>query len=181
MRPSRDIFKGFRECYSSVLKAIVANVAVSGIMMGIPSYFLLFAYLFQNYSLPYTKETIVFQATTSGYFYTMLAFTIFAWILALLAIKFHSPTILNMCSFGHSAVGSWWLVNFVILFFAGWSYIPAHYMFAILLGCITPAIIWHINADVIRAYKRKLVEIIETEHKALAQMDQAFVTGAEKV
>jgi hypothetical protein len=79
-----------------------------------------------------------------------------------------------MCAFGHSAVGSWWLVNLGILMFAGWSYLPVRMVFLFMISILTPAIVWHITADIIRKYKEKLIEQIQAHTQALAAQEVAF-------
>ena len=70
---------------------------------------------------------------------------------------------------------SWWLVNFAIIFMGGWSYIPPRIMILILMGIIIPGIIWHLTADIIRAYKHKLIEEIASASLA------SQAVGADKV
>lgn len=177
----RDLCKGFRECYNAVLNAIVMNRIVAGICMGLPTYFLLSAILFQRSVITFLPERVYIENSVSGPFYTLLSFTILAWILELIGIKWVLPNLLNICAFCHAAVGSWWLVNLIIVFFAGWSYIPFTLMFTVLFALATPSIIWHITGDIIRAYKRKIINTIANHNQALAQQSEAFNIGDEKV
>ena len=87
------------------------------------------------------------------------------------------PNVLGIMAFGHSAIGSWWLVNFAIIFIGGWSYIPAGIMMLILMGIIIPGILWHLTADIIRAYKHKLIDEIASASLA----SQAVGAGTDKV
>jgi membrane-bound ClpP family serine protease len=151
-----------------VLKAVVANPIVAGILMGIPIYFLLTVLLLNGTKVTFTAEFFTFENNAAGPFYTLLGLAIFAWMLELVALKFMIPTLMGICGFGHSAVGSWWLVNFAILFLGGWYYIPIRIMFIILLNVLTPAIIWHITGDIIRASKEKLIKDIEEQNKGMA-------------
>ena len=163
------------------MAAIVQSPIIAAAMMGIPVYFLLFCLLTYN-SRVYTF--VQYSASTST-FYTILAFATVGWFTELVAIRLSMPNLLHFCAFAHAAIGSWWLVNFVLLFFAGWSYIPADLMFILLIGLLAPAAIWHITGDIIRAYKRKLIAQIENHHRALAQQAEAFtaadVIGEPKV
>jgi hypothetical protein len=163
----RDICKGFRDCYASVLKAVVANDWVAGVCMGIPTYVLLFCLLWKDSVMFFPAEYVGIQSSVSAPFYTLLAFTAFAWLLELIGIRWMMPALIGMCAFCHAAVGSWWLVNFCILGFAGWSYIPLRLMVVVLLGFLTPAIVWHITGDILRAYKERLIEDIALAHTAL--------------
>jgi hypothetical protein len=177
--PPRDLCRGFRECYNAILKAVVANPHVAGFCMGIPTYFLLSALLFQGTMLSFVPEAVYFQTNLSAPYYTILALNIVAWILELIAVHKMLPNLLGICAFCHTAFGSWWFVNFVILFLAGWYYIPFRVMFAVLLSILSPAIIWHITGDVLRAYKKKLIDEIVSHSQALAQQEVAFVTDPE--
>ncbi len=182
--PPRDLCKGFRECYKAVMKAVVLNPIVAGFCMGIPTYFLLSGLLFKDSILVFTPESQYLQNSVSGPYYTLLAFTILAWFIELLGIKFKMPNLLSLCAFCHAAIGSWWLVNFVIIFFAGWSYIAFRLMWVVLMGLLTPSVIWHITGDIIRAYKKKLIDEIAGQCVALAQQEIAFrdvEIGAGKV
>ena len=173
----RDLCRGFRECYTAVLKAVVMNPIVAGVAMGIPVYFLLSALLWQGSIVQFMPEFIYVQQNASAPFYTVLGFTTFAWILELVAIKMMLPNILGICAFCHSAIGSWWLVNLVVLFFVGWAYVPLRLMFILLLSVMSPAIIWHITGDIMRAYKRKLIDEIAAHHTGLAAAGDQFISG----
>ena len=156
----RDICKGFRECYNAVMKAVVANAIITGVLMGIPSFYLVTGLLMHGTVITYSPEYISIANNASGPFFVLLGFTLLAWVIGCLAIKFMMPTALGIMAFGHSAIGSWWLVNFAIIFMGGWSYIPPRIMILILMGIIIPGIIWHLTADIIRAYKHKLIDEI---------------------
>jgi hypothetical protein len=177
----RDLCKGFRECYNAILRAIVINPVIAGICMGIPTYFLLSILIFQRTTLVFVSEYAYIQNTVTGPFYTLLSFTILAWCVELIGIKWMMPNLLNICAFCHAAVGSWWLVNLTIVFFAGWSYIPFHLMFTVIVALAAPSIIWHTTGDIIRAYKRKLVDTIALHRQSLAQQSEAFTIGTDKV
>jgi len=172
-RTPKDYCKGCRECYGGILQAVVKNPIIAGIMMGIPSYFLLSAVLFDGTMIIY-PELYAIKSNITAPFYTLMGFTIVAWLIELIGIKMMLPNLLNLCAFGHSAVGSWWLVNLGILMFAGWSYLPVKMVFLFMLSILTPAIIWHIAGDIIREYKRKLIEQINLQSQALAQQEIAF-------
>lgn len=169
-----------------MMAAIVQSPIVAAIAMGLPVYFLVLTliaynsqmYIYINYN---TSPTIL---------YTIFAFTAAGWFIEIVGIRLAMPNLLHFCAFAHAAIGSWWLVNFIIIFFAGWSYIPANLMPVLLIGLLSPALIWHVTGDIIRAYKRKLVTQIESYNRALAQQGEAFtavdmtnihVTGAPKV
>jgi hypothetical protein len=177
-RIPKDYCKGCRECYGGILQAVVKNPIIAGIMMGIPSYFLITALLFDGSTIIY-PELYAIKSNVTAPFYTLMGFTILAWIVELIGIKMMLPNLLNLCAFGHSAVGSWWLVNFGILLFAGWSYLPVRMMFIFMLSILTPAIVWHITADIIRKYKEKLIEEINLESQALASQEIAFSQDIE--
>jgi hypothetical protein len=172
-RTPRDLCKGCRECYNGILQAVVKNPIVAAIMMGIPSYFMISCLLFDGITI-INPEYYAMKNTIVAPFYTLLGFTIAAWIVEIIAVHWMLPNVLSMCAFGHSAVGSWWLVNLGILMFAGWSYLPVKMVFLFMLSILTPAIIWHIAGDIIREYKRKLIEQINLQSQALAQQEIAF-------
>lgn len=173
-RPPRDLCKGCRECYKGVISAVVKQPIVAGFMMGIPSYFMLSTLLFDGTVINFFPEYYSIKSSVSAPFYTLLGFTIAAWIAEMISMKFMLPALMSLCAFGHSAVGSWWLVNFGILLVAGWSYIPIRMMFVLMLGVLTPAVVWHITGDIIRGYKQKMVEEIQMVSASLAQQAEAF-------
>jgi hypothetical protein len=173
----RDFCRGFRDCYTAILKGLVINPIVGGIMMGIPSYFLITIILGHSSFANYYPIGSVYLSPV----YTLFGLTVIAWFLELISIKFHLPNLLGFCAFCHSAIGSWWLVNFVIIFLAGWYYLPLNMIFIALMSFLVPSLIWHITGDIIRAYKDKLVEEIATIHRELeaprfvSQMDNTTV------
>ena len=173
-RNPKDLCKGCRECYNGIIIAVVKNPIIAAIMMGIPSYFMLSAMLFDGTTIMY-PEFYAIKNNISAPFYTLLGFTIAAWIIEMIAMKMMLPNLLSMCAFGHSAVGSWWLVNFGILIFAGWAYVPLKVMFMLMLGILTPAVVWHITADIVRGYKQKLINEIQQVASSLAAQDSVFV------
>lgn len=177
--PPRDICKGCRECYSGVLKAIVQNPIVAGLCMGIPTYYLLLGLLFHNSIVSFVPEGLYISTTISTPYYTIIGLTIFAWLLELIAMKRMLPSLLSICAFGHAAFGSWWLVNLVILFFAGWYYIPFRIMILLLSSIVTPVVIWHITGDILRAYTQKMIDDIANHHRSLASQDAAFSQDPE--
>ena len=142
--------------------------------MGIPTYFLITSMLFHGTIITYSPEYISIASNASAPFYILLAFTAFAWIIELIGIYTKSPTLLGLFAFGHAAVGSWWLVNFAIIFIGGWSYIPLRIMFILLLSILTPAVVWHITGDIIRAHKNKFIEEI-AEHTLASQADPVVI------
>lgn len=174
----KDNCKGCRDCYNGILTVLIKSPIIAGIMMGIPSYFLLSCILFDGTTFLY-PELYSIKSTITGPFYTLTGFTILSWLVELVGIKMMLPNLLILCAFGHSAVGSWWLVNFVILLFAGWSYLPVRFMFIYMITILIPAIIWHITADIIRKYKEKLIEQINRETQALSQQEIAFSTEVD--
>ena len=175
-RNPRDLCKGCRECYNGILHSVVKNPIIAAIMMGIPSYFMIFCTLFDGVTVMY-PEFYAMKSNIVAPFYTLLGFTISAWIIEMIAMKFMMPSVLSMCAFGHSAVGSWWLVNLGILVFAGWSYLPVRMVFVFMFSILVPAIVWHITADIVREYKRKLIEQINQQTQALANQEVAFTGG----
>jgi hypothetical protein len=177
-RTPKDYCKGCRECYNGILEAVVKNPIIAGIMMGIPSYFLISCLLFDGSTIIY-PELYAMKSNITAPFYTLMSFTILSWLIELIGIKMMLPNLLNLCAFGHSAVGSWWLVNFGILLFAGWSYLPIRMMFIFMLSILTPAVVWHITADIIRKYKEKLIEQITLQSQALAAQEIAFSSDVE--
>lgn len=177
----RDVCRGFRECYAAVLRAVAANDWVAGACMGIPTYYLLSSFLFKDTILYFPAEYTGLQASLSSPFYVLLGFTAFAWLLELVGIRWMMPALIGVCAFCHAAVGSWWLVNFCILAFAGWSYISYRIMVLVLLGFLTPAIVWHITGDVLRAYKERLIADIAGRRRALAAQEVAWTPGDPEV
>ena len=173
-RTPRDLCKGCRDCYTGIIGAIVKSPIVAGIMMGIPSYFMLCSLFFDSSVISFFPEYYAVKSSVTAPFYTLLSFTIVAWILEMVAMKMMMPNLLSMCAFGHSSVGSWWLVNFGILIFAGWAYVPARIMFLLMIGVLTPAVVWHIIGDIIRGYKLKMIEEIQTVSRSLAAQAEAF-------
>ena len=173
----RDICKGFRECYNAVMKAVVSNAIITGVLMGIPSYYLITGLLMHGSVISYSPAYVSIANNASGPFFTLLGFTLLAWVIGCVSIKLMMPNVLGIMAFGHSAIGSWWLVNFAIIFIGGWSYIPAGIMMLILMGIIVPGILWHLTADIIRAYKHKLIDEIASASLA----SQAVGTGEDKV
>ena len=179
----RDTFRPCRIGYSNLLKSIVANPVVSGFAMGLPTYFLL-GILGWALSI-YSKYPVYYSyLNNSAYatFYTILAFTILAWIIEIISIHYMMPNIIGICAFCHGAIGSWWLVNFVILFFIGWMYLPIGSIFGGFLLLLIPAIVWHITGDIIRAYKEKLIETIaELNRTGLAAQASAVIIEGEEL
>jgi hypothetical protein len=143
-------------------------------MMGIPSYFMLSSMLFDGSIISFFPEYYAVKSSVSAPFYTLLSFTIVAWVLEMIAMKAMMPNLLSMCAFGHSSVGSWWLVNFGILIFAGWAYVPIRVMFVLMIGVLTPAVVWHITGDIIRGYKQKMIDEIQMVSRSLAAQAEAF-------
>jgi hypothetical protein len=174
----RDLCKGVRECYTAILRAVVMNSWIAGACMGLPTYFLLAGISFQSSLITLYPGYSHVVTSASGPFYTVFTFTVLAWLVELAGIRWKLPNLLHMCAFGHAAVGSWWLVNLVILFFAGWYYIAFGMMWKLLSALIAPAVIWHITGDIIRAYKQKLLDEIANHQAALAQQGEAF-TGRD--
>lgn len=153
--------------------AIVQSPVIAGVLMGLPVYFMLLCIAaFHSNLYVYVNYT-----TSTGPIYTLFAFTLVGWIIELIGIRWTLPNLLHICAFSHAAIGSWWLVNFVILFFAGWSYLPANLMTIALIGLLAPSGIWHVTGDIIRAYKKKLIAQIENHHRALAQQAEAFTAS----
>lgn len=149
--------------------------------MGIPTYYLCSSFLFKDAIFYFPAEYTGLQASLTSPFYVLLGFTAFAWALELVGIRWMMPALIAICAFCHAAVGSWWLVNLCILAIAGWSYIPFRLMFIVLLGFLTPAIVWHITGDILRAYKERLIEDIAGRRIALAQQEVAFSTEDPEV
>ena len=153
--------------------------------MGMPTYFLLFVLAFQGTAISFIPEYVYIQSNATSAFYALFGLTFFAWILELVAMKMVLPNLLSVCAFSHSAVGSWWLVNFCIVAFAGWSYVPIRVMFLLLLSVLIPAVIWHITGDILREYKQKLLDEIARRAQGLAAQDQILeeqgIRGAAKV
>jgi hypothetical protein len=170
MNRQRDYCKGLRNFYNAVLKAIVRSPLLSGLVMGLPTYFLLGGVITGSTLMP-------FFSSMSAFVFSLLGFTILSWVLELWAIRKTLPNLLHACAFFHSAIGSWWFVNFFILLFAGWRYIPFSMMWNVLWLVLTPSLIWYVTGDVIIAYKRKQIAEIE----ASQHIDQQFIVGAEKV
>jgi hypothetical protein len=177
-RRPKDLCRGCRECYTGILHAIVQNPIIAGIMMGIPSYVMLSCLLFDGVTMIY-PELYALKNNITAPFYVLMSFTILAWFVELIGIKMMLPNLLSLCAFGHSAVGSWWLVNFGILIFAGWSYLPVRMVFLFMISILTPAVVWHITADIIRKYKEKLIEQIQAHTQALAAQEVAFSPDIE--
>ncbi len=163
--PPRDLCKGPRKFYNAILNAIVASPLLSGLFMGMPTY-ILFSSLLAGASI------IPFYSAASTFVISLFVFTICSWLLELWAIRKTLPNLLAICGFCHSAIGSWWFVNFVLFCFAGWKYIPIELMARLLTLLLTPSIVWHVTGDIIRAYKKKQL----TDIHATQQIDQAFVS-----
>jgi hypothetical protein len=145
-----------KECYGIVLKGIVANPYIAGVFMGIPSYVALSG-------LNWMGSVFSYVSMSGGAmysYYTLLGITLGFWLLELASIYYMLPNVLAFCAFCHSAVGSWWLVNFVIMMCIGWHYVPIMLIFYAFIAILSPAIIWHLTGDIIRAYKDKMLEDI---------------------
>ena len=153
-----------KSCYGSVLKGVVKSPIIAGLCMGIPTYFILsgLGWMGSVFNIMYMNV----NASVMSSYYAILGFTIGFWILELVSIYYILPNVMAFCGFCHSAIGSWWLVNFFILLFVGWRYIPLSTIFVAFLGVLAPAIIWHITGDIIRAYKNKMIERIEEVNSA---------------
>ncbi len=162
--PPRDLCKGPRKFYNAILNAIVQSPILSGLCMGMPTYFL-FTSMITGASI------IPFYYAASTFIISLFVFTILSWILELWAMKKTLPNLLAFCGFCHSAIGSWWLVNFILFLFAGWKYIPLDFMARLLTLLLTPSIVWHITGDIICSYKKKQY----SEIHAAQQIDQAFI------
>lgn len=145
--------------------------------MGIPTYYLISGLLFDGSTFFFHAEYTFVKNTITAPYYTLLSLTILAWIIELAGIRWNLPNLLGICAFCHAAVGSWWLVNFVIIGLAGWSYIPMRMMAIVLLAIMIPAVIWHITGDIIRAYMKNVLEEIERTSHGLAAAGEAFVVG----
>lgn len=172
-RQHRDLCKGIRRLYNAILKVIVSSPLLTGFLMGMPTYFLLTGTI-AGFSV---LSIIPLFSYVSAYVISLLAFTILSWILELWAIKKVLPNLLHFCAFFHSAIASWWFVNFFIFLFAGWKYIPMGAMWNVLMLLLTPSMIWYVTGDIIVAYKRKQLAEIEVAQN----IDKEFIVGAEKV
>jgi hypothetical protein len=173
-RTPKDLCKGCRECWNGILRAIVSNPYIAGLCMGIPTYFLSFALIFQDSMVVFLPEYYYIKTSATGPFFTLYGFTILSWIIECIGIKLVLPNLLSTCAFFHSAIGSWWFINLFIVLFAGWAYIPMRMMFVVLIGVLTPSIIWHLTGDIIREYKRKLINEITLNSQSMANQDAIF-------
>lgn len=167
----RDLCKGPRELYGVVLKTLVIHPVLAGVLMGLPTYFLAIIAIIKSIAIFRSEFMFIQTAATTGPFYTLLGFTVVAWAIEIASIKFVLPNVLHFCGFCHSAIGSWWLVNLFIIFFAGWTYIPVGYMFPVLISAFVPAVIWHITADIIRAYRLQIIEGLLAPQPLAQQVD----------
>ena len=147
-----------RDCYGRALKTIVKSPIIAGLCMGIPTYIILsgLGWMGSVFGMMYMNV----NAGVMSSYYAILGLTVAFWFAELASIYYSMPNVMALCGFCHAAIGSWWLVNFFILLFVGWRYIPMSSIFLSLIGVLTPAIIWHMTGDIIRAYKRKLIEEI---------------------
>lgn len=158
----RDLCKGVRGCYKAILKTLVIHPILAAIFMGLPTYFLGVIAIIKAFAIFQPEFMLIQAAATTTPFYTLLGFTAVAWAIEIASIHLVLPNVLHICGFCHSAIGSWWLVNFCIIFLVGWTYIPSNYMFAVLVASFVPAIIWHITADIIHAYRVKMIESLSS-------------------
>jgi hypothetical protein len=85
-------------------------------------------------------------------YYTLLGITLGFWLLELVSIYYMLPNVLAFSAFCH--------VNFVIMMCIEWHYVPTYIIVYALIGILSPAIIWHLTGDIIRAYKDKILEDI---------------------
>ena len=165
MRESpQDNCETCKSCYGNVLKNIIANPYVAGIFMGIPTYTLISGMNWVN------SATLIISMTSAGMssYFTVLGVTTTFWILELASIYYVMPNMLAFCAFCHSAIGSWWLVNFFIVMCIGWHYVPFSLIFYAFLGMLSPAILWHVTGDIIRGYKDKMLEDINLVNSRVA-------------
>ena len=161
-----------KSCYGSVLKGIVKSPIIAGLCMGIPTYVILSGLGWMG--IVFNMISVNSGAMSS--YYAILGFTIGFWILELVSMYHMMPNVMAFCGFCHSAVGSWWFVNFIILLFTGWRYVAVNTMILALLGVLTPAIIWHMTGDIIRAYKNKMIAQID-ELNSAPLASSAYVTA----
>jgi hypothetical protein len=157
MTQTKDFCYGCRRCYESTMNATAENKVVACILMGIPTYYLALGWMFQDALL----EFIGNSRTSSGPIIVVFVLNAIGWALEIASVKWNMPNLLGICAFAHSAFGSWWMINFIIIFFAGWSYIPVKMMFPLLFSIMLPAFLWHITGDILRASKRKILRDIE--------------------
>ena len=174
---TKDFCYGCRKCYEATMNATAENKIVSCILMGIPTYYLALGWMFQDALLDYLGSSRQAQ----GPIIVVFLFTALAWLLEIASVRWNMPNLIGFCAFCHSAFGSWWLINFIIIFFAGWSYIPAKMMFPLLFSIMLPASLWHITGDILRASKRKILRDIESSRVVASQYTINEEAGLPKV
>lgn len=169
-RLAADSCAAIRHVYNVVLKTFCAHPILASVGFSVPSVFLFCMIINDQVSVRSASLTQIVPGAVFGVF----SVTVVAWLLACLAVVRIYPNVLVLGIMVNAALGYWSLVNTVILLFAGWGYFASTIM-GVLFSWLMPLIAsWLFAADLMRFYRRKLLERIDAQQHAAAVLAKAL-------
>ena len=162
VKSTSDFCKGCRNCYRSLTKSLAINRSVVACFIAAPMVAMVVA-------LIYVETTIASYMGSSGGLvtYRFLAFSplyVISFLtfifggLGLFAVHSELQNLLGFCAYVYSAIGNWAVINLMILFLVGWTYLPLYAVGQFILWISVPMFLWLFTSAVMDAHRVLVTE-----------------------
>jgi hypothetical protein len=145
----RDLCKGVRETYNSLLKVLSVNDRIAFFLSGFPIYFISFFLIGHN-----IKEK---RSNALSYpSYIILIILGLTWLLAGFTIFKKLPNLLTVSIFIYKCIGHWSLVSSLILVFYGVSILPRFFITYLISGLFPLIVLLFLCGDIMRTIRTRM-------------------------
>ena len=138
-----DSCKGVRSCFRSMTNTIASSRIATAVMISVPMVVMVITLFVVSSTPNYSDSSLYYyRYLLTAPIYVVSALTLISGCIGLLALKAEMQNILGAVAFVYAGIGYWAVINMLILFLVGWSYLKAAAMFQILLWVAIPTFLW---------------------------------------
>ena len=137
-----DSCKGIRSCFRPLTNTIASSRVATAVMISVPMVVMVITLFMVSLATSTNVMIIQFRYLLTAPIYVVSALTLAFGSIGLLALKAEMQNILGAAAFVYAGIGYWAIINLLILFLVGWSYLTASSMFQIILWVAIPTFLW---------------------------------------
>jgi hypothetical protein len=170
----RDLCKGVRGTYNSLLKILSINDKISFFLSGVPIYFIAIFLMAHNINAS-VSNSLSYPS------YIILIILGMTWLLAGFTIFKKLPNLLTVSIFVYKCIGHWSLVSSLILIFYGVSILPRFFITYLVSGLFPLIVLLFFCGDIMRSVRTRMYSLInnETGNSGLQHSDSVAVNFEE--
>jgi hypothetical protein len=157
VKSTYDVCKGCRNCFKSLTSSLAQNRSTVAVFISLPMLIMVIALIYVETTISTymgsVNGMISFRFLAFSPLYVISFLTFITGSLALFALHAELQNLLGFAAFVYAAIGYWCVINLMILFLVGWTYLPLVAVGQFFLWISIPMFCWLFTSAIMDAHR----------------------------